>query len=1030
MMFLKEYRNYAEKFLERLQQDLYAETSTLQAEFALTGEHVPFKKHDALPFHPIKTGEIWGHSWEKAWFRLHGTIPESWAGKDVILLLNLSGEILLYDENGNALAGLCSGTVYSPSYLKERYFLTSSTKGGEEVTFIAEASANSLIGVVMDTDPGLQTPHPYGHYEGTVQKTELALLRRDVWELRCDVEILVSALNSLPQEDYRSKLLLDAVIKAAHIYSGNPDNARSARTILQNVLSFPATASALKVRALGHAHLDIGWLWPVKESTHKAARTFATQLDLIKRYPDYIFGASQPAVYSAVKELYPEIYDRVKQAVKAGKWELLGGMWVEADVNLSGSEALVRQFLYGKNFFMDEFGVDVKNLWLPDAFGYSAALPQIIRKSGCDSFLSQKLSWNKHNVFPFNTFLWKGIDGSRVLTHFPPENNYCSTVQPQNYNAAANRFQESNICDGFLSLFGFGDGGGGPGAEHLERLSRLKNWEFSPKVSPAKAKDFFADQKRFVKDLPEYAGELYLEMHRGTFTTQAKTKYLNRRCEQLICAVEMLSCQLAVADETRKFFEEAWKTLLLNQFHDILPGSSIGAVYRQTEMELGQLQKDLMCYAKKTAEKIFQKEENSLVLFNSLAHPFVGIVKLPETWCGKKITDESGNPVPVQRETDTFYAYVVLPANSFVSLKRLDSTGSEDVEKSLDMVLENDLIRYQFSADGRLISAFDKEQKREVLAEEGNLLSLYCDRPLNYQAWDIDPYYKKEKLFDLQLSNFHGKESGKVFSQLEFSASFSSSTLQQKIRLGNHSKRLDFITEVNWNEDFKMLRVTFPVDIVAKEAVFDIQAGYLRRPSTLNNSIEMSAYETVGHRYADLSESNYGAALLNDCKYGYSVKGNSLDLALLRAPKFPDFDADRGSHEFVYSFYPHIGDTVNSDTIIQSAMLNRAPLCFDGFKPGETKSLCRVESNNGSIVLEAVKMAEKSESYIVRVSEAHGQRSKGLLHFNSNDYRIDVTNLVEWEENEQIPLTKDGSLEIELRPFEIRTFRVKPEHQK
>lgn len=1024
-MFTTEHRNYAGKFLERLQQDLYAETVTMQTEFAHTGSYLPFEKHKDLAYRPISRGELWGKSWERAWFRLQGVIPESWAGKEVVLLLNLSGEVMLYDEKGNILAGLCAGTVYSPSYLKERYPVTPAAKGGEEIRFIAEAAANSLIGVVMDRDPGLKTPHPYGHYEGTVQKTELALLRREVRELQCDVEILLSAMNGLPQDDHRHKLLLNTIIKAAHIYSDNPENARSARESLQKILAFPAVSSALKVRALGHTHLDIGWLWQVKESTHKAARTFATQLHLMERYPDYIFGASQPAVYSAVKELYPEIYSRIKQAVKAGKWELLGGMWVEADVNLSGSESLVRQFLYGKNFFKDEFGVEVKNLWLPDAFGYSAALPQIIRKAGCNSFLSQKLSWNRHNRFPFHTFLWKGIDGSKVLTHFPPENNYCSTVHPQHYIAAANRFHESDVCGGFLSLFGFGDGGGGPDADHLERLKRLKNWEFAPEIIPGKAEDFFAEQQQFIPELPEYDGELYLELHRGTFTSQGRTKYLNRKCEQLICAVEMLSCQLPVCNERRKFFEKSWKIILLNQFHDILPGSAIGEVHRQTEAELSALLRDLREYAESVAEKIFIRDDDSLVLFNSLAHEFSGVVELPGCRNCSYVTGENGVPLPLQYDDGRVYTSITLAANSFTTLHKACAGQENLCRKSRELILENELIRYQFSAGGQLISAFDKEEQREVLSGNGNILSLYCDRPLNYQAWDIEPYYKEEKLFDLQMQEFKGKVSGKVFSQLEFSARFSNSTLCQKIRLADHSKRLDFITKVNWQEDFKLLRVAFPVDIVSREAVFDIQSGYLRRPATANNTIEMSAFETAGHRYADLSESNYGVALLNDCKYGYNVKNGTLDLALLRAPKFPDFDADRGDHEFTYSFCPHSGNTVNSDVMLQAAMLNREPLVFDGFSSSITP-LCRVESDNGSIVLEAVKTAEKEDAYIIRISEAHGQHSKGILHFNSGNYHIAETDLMEWEHHGFSPVAPNGNFPVELRPFEIRTCKLKP----
>ncbi|MBR2905275.1 MAG: alpha-mannosidase, partial [Lentisphaeria bacterium] len=532
----------------------------------------------------------------------------------------------------------------------------------------------------------------------------------------------------------------------------NPDNAEKCRDVLKEILSYPAIKSAHTAYAVGHAHIDVGWLWQVRESIRKAARTFASQLRLMEEYPDYVFGASQAQLYSFVKEHYPELFEEIKKRVREGRWEIQGGMWVEADGNLISGESMVRQFLHGKNFFMDEFGFDVKNLWLPDVFGYSAAMPQIIKKSGCDYFLTQKLSWSQINTFPHNTFIWQGIDGSSVLTHFPPENNYASKLAPSLLMVAQSRFKENGFLDHFLSLFGVGDGGGGPSDEMLEMGNREKNWEFTPKVKFSRADHFFEKLSKDAGKLEKWTGELYLEYHRGTLTSQARTKRGNRKCEQMLAATEFILSHLPLTKYPLKELDQCWKTLLLNQFHDIIPGSSISEVYEQTEKDHAHILEKCRQLLTKNAKNLFKKDENALLLVNTLSSSYNNCIELPASWLDYCITDENGEKVMVQKEKDKLIASVNLPGNSFTTLykgkkkKEKDCfiSGEEEKRKNIHPVLENDLIRYEFTMDGELKSAFDKEEKRELLSAPGNILSLYHDRPNSYEAWDIDLYYPKE----------------------------------------------------------------------------------------------------------------------------------------------------------------------------------------------------------------------------------------------------------------------------------------------
>lgn len=657
---------------------------------------------------------------------------------------------------------------------------------------------------------------------------------------------------------------------------------------------------------------------------------------------------------------------------------------------------------------------------IPDVFGYSAALPQIIRKSGCDFFLTQKISWNQFNRFPHNTFFWEGIDGSEVLTHFPPEDTYNAFVVPEELVAAQNRFKESDLLDEFISLFGIGDGGGGPKEEYLERAKRLANLEGCPKVKFGRADRFFERIAACRDKLPTWSGELYLELHRGTLTVQARTKRNNRKLEELLATVEFAHSLLPLSEYPAEALDRIWKTLLINQFHDIIPGSSIRKVYETTEREHAEALEAAARLAGDAVRKLGRAASGAVTLVNSLSVPQDDPVVLPAEWDGSAVLDASGSALPAQIEDGRVVAAVTVPADALTVLAR--GAGRAPACEPLEgRVLENGLIRYEFDADGRLTRAFDKEAGREVLppGAAGNEFSLYVERANNHEAWDIEIFYEQQKCGTAKSIEPARGWRGPVRSGLEFRLGIGNSRLVQRVTLAEGSKRLDFATEAEWHEERKMLRVAFPVAVFTEEANFDIQYGTVRRPTHRNTSWDAARFEVCGQKFADLSEEFYGAALLNDCKYGYKVFGTTLDLCLLRAPKFPDWDADQGHHEFIYSFLPHTGSLNNSGVRSEAAKLNRPALAVPGVA-AEAVSPLSLEA--ATVALTVVKKAEKEDCLVIRLVEQAGRNSQAVLTVPAGK-RLVGTNLLEWT-NDDVLTPEAGTVALTFRPYEIKTFKV------
>ncbi len=1037
-------RDRARRFLELVKRSVISDEKPFEARFRLSDEPVAFADRRAGEYRAVRPGETWGRNWQSAWFHLRGAVPEAWAGRAVAAHLDFGGEALIFDEQGEPVHALTRGSVFDHAYNRDFHFLCDACRGGENVELWIETAAQHLFGLDVQPDPALGDPDRCGAYAAVARRLHLVLFEREVWHLWLDGEVLFQVMETQPAGSVRRARVLRALLAAADAFGDEAARAPAARAILRRELERPASSSDLASVAVGHAHIDVGWLWPVRESIRKAGRTFASQVDLVRRYPGYVFGASQPQLYAFVKQHYPGLYRRVQECVRAGSWEAQGGMWVEADCNLASGESLVRQILHGKNFFRDEFGVDVRHLWLPDIFGYSAALPQILKRSGIDYFLTIKISWNQFNAFPHTSFRWRGLDGSEVLAHFPPEFEYNSATDPRGLVKARDNFAEKDRLEEFMTLFGTGDGGGGPQERHIEMALRQADLEGTPRVSFGRAADFFERLSQRSGELATWVGELYLELHRGTLTTQALVKKMNRRLEFKFREVEMLFSALPLSGYPGRELDQLWKQFLTLQFHDILPGSSIRRVYEDTHREHREIEASLVKLAAIAADRLFERAPDAIALFNPLSTPHRRPFVLPAGWKGCAI-EGAGRVLAFQpggaEGSATLLAGELLSSGGrdarapvptvlleveplgFATLLRRDTAAPVAVGHAPGdkLVLENDLMRYEFANDGTLARAFDKELRREVLAGPGNLLALYVDRPNAWDAWDVDITYENQRAETARLLTSERLPGGPALQGLRLAFSVGSSRVDQEVLLAAGSRRLEFRTAVDWRERHRMLRVSFATAVRAERATFEIQYGRVERFTHRNTSIEMARFESCAHRYVDLSDGQYGVALLNDCKYGHKVLDGVLDLNLLRSPTHPDPEADRGQHEFTYALLPHPGGLVGSTVIAEAAALNQPLAAFPGFRAAPAALPLRAEG--AGVSLEVLKKAEKEDLLVARLVETEGRRSAGRLLPTAPGGSLAECDLMEW--NDGAWRAFSAPLEVELGPFEIRTYKLK-----
>jgi alpha-mannosidase len=750
----------------------------------------------------------------------------------------------------------------------------------------------------------------------------------------------------------------------------------------------------------------------------------------MEEYTEYKFLQSQPHLYRMVKEKYPDLYERIKEAVARGQFIADGGMWVEPDTNIAGGEALIRQFIHGKRYFREELGTESNLCWLPDVFGYSGAFPQIMKGCGIDYFSTQKIFWSYSGFeqFPYHTFWWEGIDGTRVLAHI--HNDYNSVTRPEEIIKRWNERVQKDGISTRLYPFGWGDGGGGPERDHLEYLRRTKNLEGVPKMQMRAPVEFFKDlEKRGILDVV-YVGELYFQEHRGTYTSQSKTKKGNRKCEFALREAElwgMLAGKMKGFKFDNATLDEDWKAVLLNQFHDILPGSSIQRVYEEAESSYENVLENvenIIC----DAVALFTEGTDALAVFNSLSWDSKKLVRLPEYFAGA--IDDSGNALTIQEAKDGKYTEVIVPSCGWTTVHPVAGQGKSaensaavngaagDICKN-ERVLENNCLRIEFNCCGEITNIYDRENSRELAAGRCNEFSMYKDVPNEFDAWDINSMYKDTPVELDKSAQIEVVEGGPLFSSLRITKTLNSSKLTQEIILRRNSRRLDFRTRIDWQESHKLLKVNFPVNVYATEALHEIQFGYLKRPNHFSRNFDRARFEVCNHRWTALAEQNHGFAVLNDSKYGVNVFENSINLTLLKSALAPDMYADKGLQEFTYSIYVWEGSFADSNIVKEGYELNRDCISV----PGDAGTASMFMLDKANIIIDTVKPAEDgSGDVIVRMYESMHMSVKCTLTTMLPLKSAVQTNML--EEYECDIASHDQNIELEFRPFEIKTVRL------
>lgn len=823
-----------------------------------------------------------------------------------------------------------------------------------------------------------------------------------------------------------------------------------------------------KMICVGHTHIDVAWLWTIAVTKDKVVRSFSTVLELMRRYPEYIFMSSQPQLYQFVKDHAPKLYEEIKQRVAEGRWETEGGMWVEADCNLSSGESLVRQFLHGKRFFQQEFGNDNEILWLPDVFGYSAALPQIMEKCGIRYFMTTKISWNEFNKMPYDTFEWEGIDGTRILTHFitardyigphghkmGPHNyensyftTYNGTLNPSQVMGGWERYQQKALGNEALFAFGYGDGGGGATSEMLEYGRRMaKGIPGCPQTVMGTSKQFFRQLEQDVagrKDLPRWVGELYLEYHRGTYTSMARNKRDNRKAEFAYQNVELWSSmhrQLCQGTYPTQMLDDGWKTILINQFHDILPGSSIEEVYIDSQADYTRILSAADTQITETLQQLADQVDapvGSVVVFNPNAHVMSDTVLLPAsadvaTAAARQLVASNGEQtVPVQRLADGRLLLSVsqVPAKGYQTFTLREGVADESDVNQITVTktqMENQFFLLTLDEQGHFTRLYDKRAEREVFlaGEVGNQMVCYEDRPHNYDAWDINHYYTEKSFAVDEVSCIEVEEQGPLRAVLRIERPYLSSTIVQRVVFYRDVPRIDLMHEVDWKEEHQLLKLEMPLDVHTSSATYEIQFGNVSRPTHQNTSWDQARFEVVMHKWLDLSEGDFGVSLLSDSKYGVGVQGSRVGLTLLKSATSPNPSADREHHAFTYAIYPHQGSWQAAQTVEQAYQLNN-PL-QEAVKQQEGGSLkatySMVSCSADNVVIEVVKQAEDSEHLIVRLYECQNCRTKATLSFGSEILQAFECNLLEQQDQPQS--YAGNTLAFTIKPYEIKTFKV------
>lgn len=994
-----------------------------------------FSDLDKGEWKPFGKDDFWGYREQYCWFKQTVTIPERFKGQTVVYEIkpfpyegwrNRAQQFIIY-VNGKMVQGMDPWHTF--------VYLADKAEGGESFDIALNAYCDDW------------------EFRGPAQlKAEMKVMDRDVSDLCYDISVPWETAHLYDHETLARVDIIKDLNEAVSLlelctpdYDAFKASVKAASAYIHEHIF--GEENEVKTTAIGHTHIDTAWLWRLRQTRDKTGRSFATVINLMKEFPEYKFMSPQAQLYDFVKQDYPELFEEIKKMVKAGRWEAEGSMWVESDTNVISGESLVRQFLVGKRFFRQEFGVDNKIMWLPDVFGYSAALPQIMKLADINYFMTTKISWSEYDKFPFDTFMWRGIDGSEILSHFIPavscdrdgwQTTYNADLNPDHIIGGWRRYSNKDLNREVLCSYGHGDGGGGPTRGMIENGLRMaKGIPGCPQVKFDFARNFFDRLAEDVKGsprLPKWSGELYLEFHRGTLTAQARNKKYNRKSELLYHDVETL-CETAhildgAAYPSEKILD-AWKIILLNQFHDIIPGSSIAAVYEDSKKQYEEIGADgraLAAEAMKALAAKVKAESESVVIFNTLGYKRteVAVVDLPDGF--DAVEDADGTVVPCQKTYDGRYAFLAcdVPAKGFKAFKLVKSgkAAAPGMTVSLEDA-ENGFYALTFDKDMNVASLFHKASGRAV-APEGqpiNKLIAYEDRPHNHEAWDIKCYYD-EKCWEINdVISKEIVEEGPVRTVVKVVRPFNLSTITQYFIFYPNTARIDVAYDVDWKEKNVALKADYPVDVNANEATFDIQFGNIKRTTHNNTTWDFAQFEVCGHKWADLSDNGFGFSVLNDCKFGWTVKEGHIKPTLLRSATTPNHLQDRERHTFVYAMYPHAGTVADSDVVNEAYSLN---VPFYGVVinacGGEFTEYSLVSADKSNIVIETVKKAEDSDALIIRMYETWNKSTPCRINLGIDAAEVFECNLLE-EKDE--PLALDGNgVSLTFRPFELKTLKV------
>jgi alpha-mannosidase len=940
--------------------------------------------------HPFEPGTEWGAPWGTTWFTFSGAIPDAWAGTRVVGVVDLgfpltppasSCEGLVVDDDGRPVQGI---------HPRRTHHQLDPMPG--PVSFRVEAASNPALAEFLPTrlgDPATAGDAPLCRFGSAY----LARIDVEAEALVHDLDVLDGLMRSLADDDPRRARLLEVIAAALDRL---PD-VGTMRAILAPLLATPAAASAHRIVATGHAHIDTAYLWPIRETIRKCTRTFASAVRLMDEYPDYRFSCSQAQQYAWMEERHPDLFGRMSEKVTGGQWIPVGGMWVEADMNLPSGESLARQIVHGQRYFESRFGRRCTEVWIPDVFGYPASMPQLYAAGGMRRFVTQKLSWNTTNRFPHHTFWWEGLDGTRVLTHFPPVDTYSAEITPAECVSSAERFQEAGWSDWSLMPFGYGDGGGGPTREMVERARRLADLDGSPRVSIGSPSDFFEhveDEARSGAPVPVWRGELYLETHRGTLTSQLRTKLGNRRCERLLREVELWSATAGRQADV----DDLWRDVLTHQFHDIIPGSSIAWVHHDAERVHGDVAATL--------------EQRITALLGELVPPGTYVANAAGV-ARDEIVEIDGEPVRIH-----------VGPNSIVdvALAEVAEVAADDRVTVTSSTMSNGHLTIEWDETGGITSVVDRERARELIpvGDRAAVLELAPDHPVRFDAWDLeswtpglaDPVTAPGEVEVVDV----GPDVGRVRVTHRFEPS--TATITYVLRAG--SPRLDVEIDLDWQHDEHLLSMVFPLDVRTATAACDIQFGHVHRPTHPSNSWDAAKFEVCAHRYVDLSEPSFGVAVLNDGRYGHGVFDGRVRVSLARAARYPDPGADRGRHEVRLALLPH-GPGLAA-VVAEAERFNMPLRVFDGSGSDPVPGSI-VDVIGAGVEIDAVKPADDDPlDLIVRCHEALGDRAQVTVRCDRPLVAASRCNLL--EEPTAAVEVSDGVAALTLHPFEIVTLRL------